>query len=442
MIEYFRQLFLTNDIFSGALFAGSALGLLASSRQYFTKMFGLLIERNTVSFNVTSSDDNFVFFLMWLENQNFSKMIKKYHITKSKDKYRRIQETIRIKEEIKDNINDNFVIGPGSGTYFFKYNKKYIMIKSSIEKPTAGGNLTPQVHRSIGFSYLGRNEKSMKCILKDIIKIKKSLLDETPNVYIPDSWGNEWIITSKVKYKNIDYVFLPQGEKEKIVNSIKDFINNEKWYNEYNIPYKTGFLFHGVPGSGKTTLIRAIASMFNLNLYFLPFSRNILSTEKLASLFADIEPDSLIVLEDVDVLFDNKEKRETKEHLNFSTLLNVIDGPTFTEGTILMMTTNHIDKLDPALIRSGRVDSKIEFKYSDSFQQEKLFKHFNKNLIQTNSEVSKEFVDALIGINKISAADIQAHLIKYNGISAINNIDKLIAPVVQLEEASPSNGEK
>lgn len=417
MYDYFYNLLMTNDIFSGALFAGGILGLLASSRGYVRSVLDFLISRNIVEFTITSSDENFIYFLLWLSKQDFSKAIKKYHITSEKNKN-------SYDEDYDDNDKTKFIIGPDNSRYLFNYNNKYILLSSSIEKPTQGGGSMTQIHKSVTMTYLGQNKNTLLKILEDVVKIKTSYLTDYPRVYSPNMWCDDWASRDRLKEKNMDFVFLPSSKKQKIIDHVSNFLDSKKIYQDFNIPYKTGILFYGVPGSGKTTLIRAIASKYKLNLYFLPFSEKVLESKNLMGLFDDIEPRSLVVLEDVDVLFDNKDSRKTKNTLNFSTLLNVIDGPTFSEEIILIMTTNHIKKLDAALIRSGRIDLKVCFDYANNEQKRNMFLHFNPKL---NKEHAEKFVAITSDIDDLSPADIQTYLLCYKGLDGLKleNINKI-----------------
>merc|ERR1712139_657141 len=89
---------------------------------------------------------------------------------------------------------------------------------------------------------------------------------------------------------------------------------------------------------------------------------------------------SLIVLEDVDALFDEKRKKksEDKSGITFSGLLNALDGVGSSSGQLFFLTTNHRERLDPALIRNGRVDVHVEFTDATDEQIRGLFAQFYK----------------------------------------------------------------
>lgn len=100
-----------------------------------------------------------------------------------------------------------------------------------------------------------------------------------------------------------------------------------------------------------------------------------LDESNLVDAFQSIPFKSIVLLEDVDAIFINR-KNNTKSSISFSNLLNALDGIRSSEGRILFMTTNHKDKLDPALLRPGRADIHIELTFADTFQVKGLFENF------------------------------------------------------------------
>lgn len=141
---------------------------------------------------------------------------------------------------------------------------------------------------------------------------------------------------------------------------------------------------YGPPGTGKSSLSFAIAGYFRLKIYIVSLNSPAMNEESLGTLFADLPKKCLVLLEDIDTAGlthtrDEKPREEVKPvesgttvvttndtnnntgRISLSALLNILDGVASQEGRVLVMTTNHVDKLDDALIRPGRVDMKIKF---------------------------------------------------------------------------------
>jgi len=125
-------------------------------------------------------------------------------------------------------------------------------------------------------------------------------------------------------------------------------------YDAFNVTWKRVHLFHGPPGGGKTSTIVALASHFKKNVAKLTVTPD-MDARKIEDLFRSVSDNTFLVIED----FVN---RDGTTVVDFSALLNGLDGLTTRRGLVAFLTTNYLAKLDPALIRPGRIDCMVEFK--------------------------------------------------------------------------------
>jgi chaperone BCS1 len=191
-----------------------------------------------------------------------------------------------------------------------------------------------------------------------------------------------------VNRKRIKTVVLNESEKEKLLKDIKDFLDqtSQRWYSNRDIPYQRSYLLYGPPGTRKSSLSKSIAGHFGLDIYI--FNLPTINKANLTSLFAKLLSRCVILLEDVDavslnrdaktedsrqIVAPSRERKPASGKVSLSAILNVINGVGSQEGQILIMTTNHITRLDEALIRPGRVDKRVELGLADNKMIADLF---------------------------------------------------------------------
>ena len=167
-------------------------------------------------------------------------------------------------------------------------------------------------------------------------------------------------------------VILDKGVTEDIV---EEFIHNPKWYTQRGIPYRRGYLLYGPPGCGKSSFITALAGHLEYSIRVLNLSDRGLSDDRLNYLLSIAPQQSIILLEDINAAFVSREDHPSMKtaydglsRLSLSGLLNALDGVASTEARILFMTTNYLERLDPVLIRPGRVDYKQYIDYATVHQ--------------------------------------------------------------------------
>ncbi|EPQ56811.1 P-loop containing nucleoside triphosphate hydrolase protein, partial [Gloeophyllum trabeum ATCC 11539] len=233
-------------------------------------------------------------------------------------------------------------------------------------------------------------------------------------IYFADSHGS-WRWTDSRHKRPMSSIVLNPGVKEMLLDDTRDFLKSEKWYADRGIPFRRGYLLYGVPGSGKSSLIHAIAGELMLDIYVVSLSSSWINDSTLTTLMGRVPARCIVLLEDLDAAFTRsvtrdsssdgspggKDKKDSSGNnnqddaattdgtsrrrkdqlsdvntLSLSGLLNALDGVAAAEGRLLFATTNHLERLDPALSRPGRMDVWIEFKNASKWQAEQLFRNF------------------------------------------------------------------
>nr|DAT03673.1 MAG TPA: ATPase [Caudoviricetes sp.] len=220
--------------------------------------------------------------------------------------------------------------------------------------------------------FYGKHRKKHAEFFKRFIEKYRSKFIETRNLIILDK--NDFSI-EKDSIDGIDESAIIFPEKREIFDYVKTWIDSENYFVDHGINHKLGILLYGDPGTGKTTFAKVLATKYNLDLIKLKLSD--LSKLITKNEFWDELEDSVVVLEDIDVLVSKRDNSVTSaDRENFQALLQLLDGINSCKRTIFLATTNYIDRLDPALIRDGRFDIKIEMKNFDYDEAVKMCNKF------------------------------------------------------------------
>lgn len=274
------------------------------------------------------------------------------------------------------------IFGLAEGTHWFWYKGRPLFIridKADITKAVAalGYNGKPHRPETLTLRCLGRNKAYLENILQEVSALQKKDIETGCALHVMDS--SSWVRTSGCLARPLESVILPYGVREMLKTDIQVFLKSKDWYTTTGIPYHRGYLLHGLPGSGKSSLVEGMAHHFKRDVYLLHLSGA--RDSDLPSLFSEVRSGSILLLEDVDCVEstakrgDSKEKSE-KSNVTLSGLLNVLDGLQAPSGVLYFLTTNHREKLDPALIRPGRVDVQVEFGHATAEQAQRLYKVF------------------------------------------------------------------
>lgn len=256
----------------------------------------------------------------------------------------------------QDNTEYSLVYKQEETIFVIKYNGKKLFIQRKKERLDKATNIKEIHFSKYTISGWGA-KKSINEFLEELLNnFKSSKKDDRIAVYKNNTWG-EFSLMGRINVKPLDKIYLAAGVKENIIEDINKFTKSKEWYHSLGIPYNRGYLFYGLPGNGKTSISLAMASHLKKDVYCININ-NLESDQSLYRCFSFAPIGSIILIEDIDASFNGRESLQKK--VSFSTLLNCINGAGQKEGNIVIITTNHIDKLDPALIRPGRIDIKIE----------------------------------------------------------------------------------
>ncbi|CAF0924780.1 unnamed protein product [Brachionus calyciflorus] len=397
----------------GLVGIGAGLSLLKRGTAF---SYTLLQKRFTVSLEIVSRDKSYDWTLKWINS----------HL---KQRARHISvETFFQKNDKNQRVATSFSFAPSVGVHFFKYKSNWI--RAERVRETMVDRNTGSPVETLKLTTLGTKTDIFQDML---LQARQSALSEQSGktLIYHAGLGGDWGLFGWPKDKRpFKSVVLDDGIAENMKNDILDFLKSSKWYYERGIPYRRGYLLYGPPGCGKTSFITALAATIEHDIAILNLSDRGLTDDRLNVLFARAPLNSIILLEDIDAAFGSRDivKNNPTAYQGFSPLtlsglLNALDGVASSEGRIVIMTTNYVDRLDPALIRPGRVDVKQFIGYATRSQIERMFNNFYPN---THHGISHEFANKLIALNRnFSSAQIQGFFMlhKNDPNSALQNCD-------------------
>ena len=220
--------------------------------------------------------------------------------------------------------------------------------------------------------------------------------------------GDWWAHISDLPIRKLDSVLSDDDRIDRLAEDMRWFFASEDWYRQRGVPWRRGYLLYGPPGTGKSSVIRALASDLRRDIATVPLSSPSLTDEDLRDGMVNAPRGAMIVLEDIDAAFRQREAGEAARGITFSGLLNAIDGVAAQEGRVLVMTTNHRDALDPALIRPGRADMQVELGPVGACSAKALFRRF----FPDEEALAERFAERL-GDRLVTPAELQGWLLAH-----------------------------
>lgn len=276
----------------------------------------------------------------------------------------------RLSVENADHESGKLVIGPGYGLHFFWFSQRIFWFYKSVLE-SSGAEMQKEAVEI--FTY-GRSRAPIEALIASFKPTPKA--PGTTEIHSLNVHG--WQRSAVINDRPLASVVVPPASLQKLLKAVDDFYSMRDWYAQRGVPHKICILLHGVPGTGKTSLVKALAGHYGVNIY--KMNINQLSDESLEYALSQVPKGNLVLLEDVDssaavqkrvgqaaleqaaltVDAVPQHKSSGAEPLSLTGVLNAFDGVIPLDNTLLVFTTNHLERLDPAVFRPGRVDVLLE----------------------------------------------------------------------------------
>lgn len=404
VLNYINNITDNNQMMSAAICVwvmGCATYIL---RNIPSKIFAFMKKHMTTELTMTSYNSSFHELQKWLEMKGYSNKCRNIKITNGHWGDTSAVKTI------------------GYGTHLIFFNRTPLLIEF-IREENSNSHNDKEV---INIKKIGRSH----AVFDELIEYIRNQEDESEltntKIY---SWDtDDWNYVGCNPKRTFESVYISDEILDFIKTSLDNFIASEKWYIKHGIPYHLGILLHGPPGTGKTSVIKAIASYLNKPLCLcsttaLPIFSKVLS---------EAEKDAIVAVEDIDVSpvvhsrnisEDEEDESDTQQNVigssNLSNVLNAMDGVITQHGRIIIMTTNNVNILDSALLRPGRIDINIRIGYMDI----NIFKKFIDTFYPENMI---NFDDWILIDDKLSGAKLQQDIL--NKLKLEDIVKKYLKP--------------
>lgn len=361
IIGWIREALAENQLAQGGLIVAVASFLIHWGKGLPGYIWGIF--KHLVSCEFEVSEDNLVFQNLAIWGRMQKSLVRAYRYTVNDDAKHIFP------------VGSRIIVRRGFRLYTFYVSRDKVE-NSGIDK---------MFYLTAYLSVFPGSQKHIQAVLDEAADVFKMVTQTDMTIRISTGWSWRSIEGVPKRFKNT--VFIPGTIKEDIIKDAEEFLKSRDWYRSHGVPWRRGYFLWGGSGTGKTTLVKCLATELNLPLYIIQLSQTT-SNNDFMDTMNSAPGECIILLEDIDCATKAVETRETKqsgagdskspsmEDLTLSGLLNAIDGCTTQEGRILIMTTNHPDSLDPALLRDGRVDLRIEIPPADKKVAYDIFLHF------------------------------------------------------------------
>jgi mitochondrial chaperone BCS1 len=352
---------LGNQMVAGAIALGLVGVVAATLRKLPSAIWSQAKRGFIVTATLDSRNDAFAAFVTWLNDQRFVQTSRLFTVIQSPPA---LAETLANVDEAPQ-----LQYSPAPGLHWFVYKGHLMWMQRDIST-----NL--QVIETVTLSALFASRRTMQTLLEQAMNHATQQRANRLTLYTVDRWGDEWRLADSKPRRSLESVVLDEDRARFLQDDIHGFFGRQDWYAQMGIPWRRGYLFHGPPGTGKTSAAYALAGELRLKLCALSLTNPKLTDNVMADLLQRTPARSLILIEDIDAFFVAREKQDARVQISFSGLLNAIDGAGAQEGRIVVLTTNHRERLDAALIRPGRIDVEVELGLATKSQLQRLMLRF------------------------------------------------------------------
>lgn len=335
---------------------GLLIGLLSALAMSARSLPGLVWERTkarfTLTLDVQGDDPAYPWLAAWLAAQPVGRHLRHLGVVTRYNEQMGGQNLSLGTDRDGDDVNVRLV--PLSGQVILRYQGHWIIARPQRTEKQGQNQTHLGFNHSITFRMMARARPVITQLLREAYDFTAGKADSKVEIHVPAY--SDWSLAERRTARPLNSLIYDGTLLDDLHTDLSGFFKDREWYADMGIPYRRGYLLHGPPGNGKSSLVAALAGACGLNVCVLNLAMPDLTDDRLNTLLTHLPRRALLLLEDIDAVFIGREPRANTVKLSFNGLLNALDGVAAGEGRITFMTTNDLAGLDPALIRPGRAD--------------------------------------------------------------------------------------
>jgi chaperone BCS1 len=392
-----------NQFFSGGLILMAAGALAAYFRDAPGQLWAWLRSQLVLEIDILDRESAFDWIEQWLAAHEYARHRARCLTVKT----RGVEYDERQADPSADS-RPRILFCPAPGRHVLFYRGRLVILHRERPDLNQATQQPVNVRESFSITIFSRDRRLAQQLLEDARDLALPRAGQRLSIHRPD-YGS-WSELKQRSLRSPDSVVLRGGHMEELIADARRFLASRQWYLDRGIPYRRGYLLHGPPGTGKSSAVIAVASALQMDIAILSLASTSLDDSQLADLLAELPVNAVALIEDIDCAFSGRGQEPDKaSKLSFSGLLNAIDGVAAGEGRLLFATTNHLERLDPALIRPGRIDKKLEVLYADRDQLLRIFLRFFPHAATSLAETFA----AALPEHRLAMSAVQNYLIRH-----------------------------
>lgn len=344
--SFLVEQFYSNQFMTAAVVAAPMTALVYTARNLPLRLWAIAKRAATIEVGFNSDIPDYLSAQSFVAEQVVKEYFSRTFLYSSTSKWYGGDETV-------DHKGLTLGYGPHVGTW----QRRLVWIDRSLEN----GQQTDKFKERLTITFLTRNRKVVKDFADQVRQYSdsSSVRDHIPLLINNDGW---WRTVGKMPKRSISTVFTANGEADRLIAHLRDFEGRKDWYRQRGLPWHTGVLLTGKPGTGKTSLIHAVASEMGRSIHYLNLG-SVTNDKQLTELVSNGRgwERTILVVEDADAAGADLNREGAagdgeRKPLTLSAVLNVLDGLITPDGLMVIATSNHPERLDKALVRAGRFD--------------------------------------------------------------------------------------